>query len=482
MENLSKAGKTVKKKQKKRSVSNSMSNMLAIDNTEEFITIHGDRMDLGVDEVVIPIDGAMTVRDIITDILDECDISLTKVDDYILCDVIGREMEGIWLTDYAREMNDSEKPLLLISMMKPSEGLSRRFEIKNTQKDDEVASHMASNLDEHISFESRNMQRQASASLSSVSNITDYNSQTLKFPSENPYFLTIQSYDSQQDAVLHPISRSTSIIGSSVDEDECSMQLFAPDILPQHCWVCKVYESEEDFEYKCISLAPFPGASVRINDVDITKKTNIRPGDLISLGGYYVFLFKDPNSAKHGILDSKAITRHTTSGDGKPLSLYENDQWHDIVNGAMHLSFSADKQVELLQKLFAIFDPSAPSANGFKLSPVYLMALALDHARHVMNTEDFENFLTRMCTDFQTTVWVSYVCHFTCLSKLKSDKRLIILCVANLPLRQCCPTICCSGPHASSLLVTVFNFDVSQALSLSSTSLPIIYQHLLPSQ
>lgn len=404
MENLSKAGKTVKKKQR---VGNAMSNMLAIDDTEEFVTVHGDRHELGADEVVIPIDGGMTVRDIITDVLDECEISLAKVDDYTLCDVIGREMEGLWLTDYSREMNDNEKPLLLISMMKPSEGLSRRFEIKNTQRESEDPDVHASvaALDDHISFEKKNIQRQTSASISSgISNVTDYNSQTLKFPTDVPYFLTIQSFDSQRDAVLHLVSRTTSIIGRSEDEDECSMRLFAPDILPQHCWVCKVYENEDDQKYKCISLAPFPGAVVKINDEEISKKTNIKAGDIIALGRYYVFLFKDPKYPKSLAADTKALSLHSPVEE-KQLPLYASDKrWHDVVNGVMTLTFTADKQNELLSKIFNIMNPTD---EGYKLTPAYLMALALDHARHVMNGDEYGNFLTQMCTDFQQIVWVS---------------------------------------------------------------------------
>lgn len=392
-------------------MNSSQSNMLAIDDAEEYITIHGDRVDLGADEVVVPIDGGMTVRDLIADVLEECEISLARVDDYALCDVIGREIEGLWLTDYARDMNDSEKPLLLISMMKPSEGLARRFEIKNVSKEDETGSQDTSHNEDHLSpFEIRDFQRHTSTSLSSISNVTDYNSQTLKFPTDYPYFLTIQSYDTQHDSVLHTISRTTSIIGRSEDEDKCNIRLYAPDVLAQHCWVCQVYDEENETEYKCISLAPFPGAEVRINEEDITQKTNIKAGDIITLGQHYIFLFKDPTSPERGTeSNSQSMVRHTMSGSSdeqphKPSLYEENRQWHDVINHAMSLSFTLDKQDELLSKIFSIM---RWSDEGYKLTPSYLIALAVDHARHAMRKDDLVSFLNKVSSEFQNIIWVS---------------------------------------------------------------------------
>lgn len=404
MENLSKVGKTLKKKSKKsgvRTMSNSMSNMLSIDDAEEFITIHGDRSELGVDEVVIPIDGSMTVRDIITDVLEECEVSLARNDDFCLCDVIGREMEGIWLTDYARDMNDSEKPLLLISMMKPSEGLSRRFELKPVSRDDDTASHGTSVLGENISFGLH--KRHVSTSLSSISNVTDYNQQQMKFPTDTPYFLTVQSYDPRHDSVIHPITRSTSIIGSSEDEDKCNIRLYAADIQPQHCWICKVYDSEDDTEYKCVSLAPFPGASVSINDVAITCKTNIKPGDVVTLGSHYIFLFKDPTRADSERTNSHSLARHT-SNEGAHHMFGADQAWRDIEHGAMNIQFSADKNQEVLEKIIHIM---SPRDEGFKLTPCYLLALMLENARVVMNKISLGDFLVKMANEVQNTVWVS---------------------------------------------------------------------------
>lgn len=410
MENLSKAGKTVKKKKAGRG-NNSQSNMLAIDDAEEFITIHGDRSELGVDEVVVPIDGGITVRDLIADVLEECEISLARVDDYCLCDVIGRECEGLWLTDYARDMNDSEKPLLLISMMKPSEGLARRFEIKNIAKEDETGSHGTSNHeDQLLPFEIRDFNRDASNSLSSIStsNATDYNNHTLKFPTDVPYFLTIQSFDPQHDSVLHPVCRTTSIIGSSEDEDKCNIRLFAPDIQPQHCWVCKVYDDENEAEYKCISLAPFPRAEMRINDEEITQKTNIKAGDIITLGQHYIFLFKDPTTDSKPESGSQSMVRQTMSGGSeehvsKPL-YGENRQWHDLISHAMSLSFTLEKQDELLSKIFSIMKSKD---EGYKITPAYLLALALDHSRQTMRTDQLATFLNKISSEFQNTILVS---------------------------------------------------------------------------
>ncbi|XP_067928285.1 ras-associating and dilute domain-containing protein-like isoform X2 [Watersipora subatra] len=401
LENLAQVGRTLKKK-KNEGMSSSASNMLAIDDTEEFITIHSDGANLGLSEIAVPIDGSMTVRDVIADVLEECSVSLARVDDYSLCDVIGREVEGIWLTDYTREMNDSEKPLLLISMMKPSEGLSRRFEIKSGAKDTDIASQSASNPEDNLSYEMRAFTRHTSESLSNVSNLTDYNSQALKFPTDCPYLLTIQSYDAQHDSVLHLINNTTSIIGSSEDEDKCSMRLFAPDILGQHCWVCKVYDNENETQYKCISLAPFPGAQVRVNDGEITKKTNIEVGDIVTLGQHYIFIFKDPTSSQKN-QDATTLSRDemTSSMEAKPLLHAEDREWRSVTKTAHSISFSPDKQEQLLTN---IFTTCSPVDDCYMLTPAYLLVLALEHSRQTMKQQDLSQLLTKLCLEIQGTI------------------------------------------------------------------------------
>lgn len=394
----SKAGKLlkIKKHTAQLSKANTVSNMLAIDGSEEFVTIHGDSADIGREKVVIPIDGSMTATDLIADTLDECNISLSRMDDYCLYDVIGRECEGLWLTDYTRSMNDTEKPLLLISMMKPSEGLSRRFEIKNEA--------LAPDPVDGLAVGSKESRREAYQSGEGEGNEANFASHHLfKFPRDCPYFLTVGPYNANRDAVLHLITNATSIVGSSEDKDKCTIRLYAPDVHQQHCWVCKEYDTDNETKYKYISIAPFPGAYVRVNDKEISSKVNIFTGDIITIGQHYIFLFKDPTAASKDTTSPESTARLTPESEEAQLP-------HSPAHAGPTLSFTPNRQQELLTKVFATM---SHSEAGYKLTPAYLLILALEHSLQAMDASEVSEFVSTLCSEFQVTVLVSNALYFS---------------------------------------------------------------------
>lgn len=68
------------------------------------------------------------------------------------------------------------------------------------------------------------------------------------------------------------------------------VSLFAADILPRHCCF------QRQGVGRPTMLCPYQDAAVTLNSEVLTAPVQLNPGDVISLGEHYLFLFKDPLS------------------------------------------------------------------------------------------------------------------------------------------------------------------------------------------
>lgn len=70
-------------------------------------------------------------KELVKEALERYCLEKEDPNDYVLCDVIGQTgSDNQWKRECFRVVGDSEKPLMLQSLWKPKEGLSRRFEIQ----------------------------------------------------------------------------------------------------------------------------------------------------------------------------------------------------------------------------------------------------------------------------------------------------------------------------------------------------------------
>ena len=293
-----------------------------------------------------------TSQELIKEALERYGISRRYATNFVLCDVIGQLTgdttgsprkkdrnldEGpVWTEQCVRVIADHERPLTLQLYWKPMEGYSRRFEIRKrceiqTLKDtitsginanarrmllakikptatlstdnlyyqikkDEADNKAALEIQSRTAID---LLSNVSHCINSVSLSSDKWSQTIEesmrfVPGNCPYLLTINHF-SGSDLLIHKLTEDEITIGNS---SLSGITLFAPDIGRRHCVLLRKYcknanESKTNRE-NTYCIKPEEREIVCVNSKHISEETTLNSYDVISIGGHYTFIFKNP--------------------------------------------------------------------------------------------------------------------------------------------------------------------------------------------
>ncbi|KAB1263274.1 Ras-associating and dilute domain-containing protein [Camelus dromedarius] len=125
---------------------------------------------------------------------------------------------------------------------------------------------------------------------------------------ESPHLLLLQGYSQQHDSLVYVLNRERHTVGQRTPSSKPSINLAAPDILPLHCTIRRRQPSGGEQAGPRLVLEPIPGAPVSVNFSEVGGcAVALRHGDLLSLGLYYLLLFKDPAQAQP--LPAQALAR-----------------------------------------------------------------------------------------------------------------------------------------------------------------------------
>lgn len=411
-----------------------------------------------------------TAAEIVKEALERYSLDSSNSKDYVLCDVIGffsstgdgakkenadkqsSESEK-WITEYSRVIGDQEKPLVLQQLWKPITGFSRRFELRRKIETEEsgffqprgsIAVVKAASVREvkmpPMIKEAQNPKRTVGSFSHFESFGTEEGSSSSRPsvvlspflpPTDTPYLLLIRGYAIAEDLLYHRLDEQIALIGrhsntpgngyqGEYDEHNPDISLFAPDVLPHHCVLSKKVEADGDFdlEGECdvnfvVCLDPNKEASVGINGVPISSPVKLTPGDLISLGAHYVFMFKDPTQVLDSSLKlnwmnvlqnfyemSKKFKRSVSETDTivSDTSL-ERTQESD---GKLRLIYRAENEDRLIDMIMGL-----SLEDGYELTPAYLLVLCLEHSFKYHTEIQTRRLMVKISNAIQSVAWVS---------------------------------------------------------------------------
>ncbi|TMS23705.1 Ras-associating and dilute domain-containing protein [Larimichthys crocea] len=267
---------------------------------------------------------------------------------------------GGWRTECLRALGDNEKPLLLQELWKPREGHARRFELRRRAEVEELNAKEKDTVTADINAQARKLQRnraKGTLTLPRSSNSSFCRSlsetslnqlgvgdepkryySTLPGPLrsrereaassgrrkeegsqggggvrhslyQSPHLLLLQGYN-RQDCLVYLLNREQHTVGQETPSARPNICLFSPDILPLHCRLRRVPaprrhannnnkgEEQAESQQFCVAVEPVLHATVLVNFSRCERSTTLRHGDLLSFGAHYIFLYKDPTSAK----------------------------------------------------------------------------------------------------------------------------------------------------------------------------------------
>ncbi|XP_069726495.1 ras-associating and dilute domain-containing protein [Phaenicophaeus curvirostris] len=424
------------------------------------LKIFGGNICAGTNYKSVLATGSSGARELVKEALERYGLSQLSAGQYALCDVIGRfeGPEKRWQTEGLRVLGDHEKPLLIQDLWKPREGFSRRLELRKRAEVEELAAKDVDTTTAGINAQARRLQRHrargarrgpagaelrvppASALRRSLSETSlgqrdglprrcctlpgspaARSGSSMRYSLyQSPHLLLLQGYSQQHDSLVYLLNREQHTVGQRTQASKPSISLSAPDILPLHCTIRKLRPSRHHSEEKLV-LEPITGAGISVNFTEVARTVVLRHGDLLSLGLYYLLLYKDPMKAQP--LPAQTLLRlralHPNGPEGSSVCracgslLKERDpatknQGPSPAGGPrtprrkLLLEFKPAAEDVLLRRIMTLIEPGG---DDHKLTPAFLLCLCIQHSATSFEPGDFGQLLLKVAKMIQRTVW-----------------------------------------------------------------------------
>ncbi|NXK89626.1 RADIL protein, partial [Formicarius rufipectus] len=403
------------------------------------LKIFGGNICAGTNYKSVLVTGSSGARELVKEALERYGLSQLSAGQYALCDVIGRfeGPEKQWQTEGLRVLGDHEKPLLIQDLWKPREGFSRRLELRRRAEVEEMA---AKDVDTTTAGQSWVCGRErvwgaATRPELPVGDALPHQQHSRVvwvqgvaaapiawqgggslLPS--PRFMP--RLPAWQDSLVYLLNREQHTVGQRTQASKPSISLSAPDILPLHCTIRKLRPSRHRPEEKLV-LEPIAGAGISVNFAEVARTVVLRHGDLLSLGLYYLLLYKDPMKAQP--LPAQTLLRlralHPAAPEGRPVCgacgslLKEKDpaaqkRGSSPAGGPrtprrkLQLEFEPAAEDVLLRRIMSLIEPGG---DDHKLTPAFLLCLCIQHSATNFEPGDFGQLLLKAAKMIQRTVW-----------------------------------------------------------------------------
>ncbi|NXF29551.1 RADIL protein, partial [Nyctibius bracteatus] len=408
------------------------------------LKIFGGNICAGTNYKSVLATGSSGARELVKEALERYGLSQLSAGQYALCDVIGRfeGPEKQWQTKGLRVLGDHEKPLLIQDLWKPREGFSRRLELRKRAEVEELA---ARDVDTTTAGQSWVQGRgrvwgavtppklPAGDAPHSSSFCTCFGHGEVVQAGGEPHFSCrapgvpsphsprfMSPLPAWQDSLVYLLNREQHTVGQRTQASKPSISLSAPDILPLHCTIRKLRPSRHRWEEKLV-LEPIAGAGISINFAEVARTVVLRHGDLLSLGLYYLLLYKDPMKAQplpmQTLLRLRAL--HPAVPEGPPVCracgslLKERDpatkkRGPSPAGGPgaprrkLLLEFEPAAEDVLLRRIMTLIEPGG---DDHKLTPAFLLCLCIQHSATSFEPGDFGQLLLKVAKMIQRTVW-----------------------------------------------------------------------------
>ncbi|XP_074866576.1 ras-associating and dilute domain-containing protein isoform X2 [Carettochelys insculpta] len=425
--------------------------------------------------------GSSSARELAKEALERYGLSKVDASCYVLCDVIGMfsGSEKQWQTEGLRVLGDHEKPLLIQDLWKPREGFSRRLELRKRSEVEELAARDVDTITAGVNAQARKLQRnrakgtmtllagckqrsspptlRRSVSETSLSPAVspeeeprrhfatlpesvcglessrdeqqasgvEQNGSSMRYSLyQSPHLLLLQGYSYQHDSLVYLLNCGQHTVGQRTQSSKPSISLFAPDILPLHCTLRRLKlpsRSRHRSEEKLI-LEPIPGASVSVNFSEVGRTVVLQHGDLLSLGLYYLLLYKDPRKAQllpaQTLMRLKLMQRASDPEAALTCKMCGSQLRERGPSSKKHgpsptpgcrparkrlqLEFERAAEDVLVRRIMTLIEPGG---DDHKLTPAFLLCLCIQHSATSFEPGAFGQLLLKSAKMIQRTVW-----------------------------------------------------------------------------
>uniref|UniRef100_A0A8C2I0W4 Ras-associating and dilute domain-containing protein n=1 Tax=Cyprinus carpio TaxID=7962 RepID=A0A8C2I0W4_CYPCA len=389
------------------------------------LKIFGDEISAGANYKSVLATTRSSAQELIKEALERYSLNKASVCSYVLCDVIGR-FEGPdrrWRTECLRVLGNNEKPLLLQDLWKPKEGYSRRFELRRRAEVEELAAKEKDTVTADINAQARKLQRNRAKGTMTLQHgssfcrsLSETSLNLVGLPGEepkrdgggvkhslyqSPHLLLLQGYN-QQDCLVYLLNREQHTVGQETASARPNICLSSPDVLPLHCRIRRASQRRSSTDQRLL-LEPVAHGNVLVNFMRIERPTPLHHGDLLSFGAHYIFLYKDPLSAKplppQTLTRLRALARLCDSESGSRRS---KAPARGAQKRKLTLEFERAHEDALVNRVLTLIEPSG---DDHKLTPAYLLCLCIKHSANTFPPGSFGKLLLKIAKRIQTIAW-----------------------------------------------------------------------------
>uniref|UniRef100_A0A8C2I116 Ras-associating and dilute domain-containing protein n=2 Tax=Cyprinus carpio TaxID=7962 RepID=A0A8C2I116_CYPCA len=384
------------------------------------LKIFGDEISAGANYKSVLATTRSSAQELIKEALERYSLNKASVCSYVLCDVIGR-FEGPdrrWRTECLRVLGNNEKPLLLQDLWKPKEGYSRRFELRRRAEVEELAAKEKDTVTADINAQARKLQRNRAKGTMTLQHgssfcrsLSETSLNLVGLPErdgggvkhslyQSPHLLLLQGYN-QQDCLVYLLNREQHTVGQETASARPNICLSSPDVLPLHCRIRRASQRRSSTDQRLL-LEPVAHGNVLVNFMRIERPTPLHHGDLLSFGAHYIFLYKDPLSAKP--LPPQTLTRLRALA--RLCDMVSQRRSKAPARGAqkrkLTLEFERAHEDALVNRVLTLIEPSG---DDHKLTPAYLLCLCIKHSANTFPPGSFGKLLLKIAKRIQTIAW-----------------------------------------------------------------------------
>ncbi|KAH3869879.1 hypothetical protein DPMN_033052 [Dreissena polymorpha] len=437
--------------------------------TPGVLKVFGESICAGVQYKSVLASCRSTAQELVKQALERFGLPASDYRYYVLCDVVGRydlSAEDLdrsedrlekWERVFSRVLADRDKPLLLQKFWKPIENFGRRYELRRRDDvmdltDDDDTSGINENARKILIsklrpgaiplFDATTLARDNTAlrldfkrqeravPTEGLDQRRMEKSATLKtsseetngvIPTKHPFFVNIRGFDVKRDKLVYVIKSKRFTFGnpnlkSHKSKDEyLRFNLFAPDINGVHCCF-KVYKLKRsngatdnviDRNNYFLELTPL-AHNICVNGRNISGKIVVKSGDVLNIGLYYVFLFKDcskgfdiPLSLPWLDVPETVDTRENGIDGGDMCAPCDEESTSGTesadtsMSERMSLAYQSDKEEELVKYICAIIQQQN-TCKTYPLTVAFLFSMCIEHASRKFELRQLKHLFLRI--------------------------------------------------------------------------------------
>lgn len=257
-------------------------------------------------------------------------------------------------------------------------------------------------------------------------------------PINRPFLLTLRGYDPQRDPLFHVLQTRTTVVCNTKDKGSSCIRLFAPDIQTKHCQLHLRRLTSSDnrspgYNY-CVEVECGVPSTIRVNGYPVSSRTSVQCGDILSMGNYYVFVFKDLTAGMDiptdlpwlGMVDSNCNLTDDSQYRSKyphkqnvvhvpplmlnqvtddSLSVSTAESSGESVGERFRFAYARDKEDEVVKAIAAVI---RQNSVDFSLAPAFLYSMCVEYACHQTDRHSVRNLLLRILVVTRENVAVIY--------------------------------------------------------------------------